>query len=316
MGSYREGSGPVGLAGAADVDSVARAVLRELLALPDVRRVGVALVEGGGRRLRFLTAPDDVLDEPAQWCHIDAYDDVPLTSVVRTGVPVLGDLDGFGERYAGLVATQREAGTRALAVLPLPGIASPIGGLLVYYDRPQDFSDAQRGVLTTLARQAADAVRRVRARGVGAPEGTAPTGAAAPAQTASLSLEDDPRAPGLARRFLRQTLAGWGVADDPTETAELCLSELVTNAVIHAGATSELILTLDDGMLTVAVRDHGGAAATSAEVLGDDDPLRVFGRGLVLVDALSDSWGSEQDAVGTTSWFVLDLPDDARSAAS
>jgi len=36
----------------------------------------------------------------------------------------------------------------------------------------------------------------------------------------------------------------------------------------------------------------------------------------VLVEALSDSWGSVNDVVGTTSWFVLDLPDDARSAAS
>ena len=53
-----------------------------------------------------------------------------------------------------------------------------------------------------------------------------------------------------------------------------------------------------------------------AQVVEDDDPMRVFGRGLVLVDALSDSWGSVRDAVGTTSWFVLDLPDDARSFAS
>ena len=311
----REGSVPVGLAGAADVDSVARALLRELLALPGVRRVGVALVEGGGRRLRFLSATDGSA-EPAEWCHIDAYDDVPLTGVVRTGDAVLGDLDSFGGRYAGLVATQREAGTRALAVLPLPGISSPIGGLLVYYDQPQAFRAGEREVLSTLAGQAADAVRRVRARGVGAPNGAATTAADSPAQAASLSLEDDPRSPSLARRFLRETLAGWGVEDDPVETAELCLSELVTNAVIHAGASSELLLTLDDGMLTVAVRDHGGATTTAAEVVGDDDPMRVFGRGLVLVEALSDSWGSERDAVGTTSWFVLDLPEGARSAAS
>ena len=314
MGDSREGSVPVGLATAADVDAVARAVLGELLALPHVRRAGVALVEGGGRRLRFL--PASAAEPPAGWCHIDAYDDVPLTGVVRTGVVVCGDIDSFGDRYVELVATQRESGTRALAVLPLQGATTPIGGLVVYYDSEQDFGTEQRDGLSVLARHAADAVRRVRARGATAPVGPTQAEVGGSAQSASLTLDDDPRAAGVARRFLRETLGAWGVEDDPVETAQLCLSELVTNAVIHAGATSDLTLTLDDGLLTVAVRDHGGAGGPDAQVVEDEDPMRVFGRGLVLVEALSDSWGSVRDAVGTTSWFVLDLPDDARSFAS
>ena len=67
---------------------VARSLLADLVALPGVGRVGFALTEGGGRRLRF-TASDRSDDARVDWCHIDAYDDVPLTSVVRTGVPVL-----------------------------------------------------------------------------------------------------------------------------------------------------------------------------------------------------------------------------------
>jgi len=313
VGDYRAGSVPVGLADATDVDAVARVVLAELLALPDVRRAGVALVEGGGRRLRFL--PSSAAELSATWCHIDAYDDVPLTGVVRTGVVVCGGIDSFGDRYAELVATQREAGTRALGVFPLHGVTTPIGGLIVYYDSEQDFGTEQRDLLSALAQHAADAVRRVRARGA-APAGPTETEVGASAQTASLSLEDDPRSAGIARRFLRNTLGDWGVEDDPVETAQLCLSELVTNAVIHAGASSHLTLTLDDGLLTVAVRDHGGSGGPDAQVVEDEDPMRVFGRGLVLVDALSDSWGSVRDAVGTTSWFVLDLPDDARTFAS
>lgn len=314
MGDYRAGSVPVGLATATDVDAVARVVLGELLALPHVRRAGVALVEGGGRRLRFL--PASAAEPAAAWCHIDAYDDVPLTGVVRTGVVVSGGIDSFGDRYAELVATQREAGTRALAVLPLPGVTTPIGGLVVYYDSEQDFDTERRDELSALAQHAADAVRRVRARGAAAPVGPTQPEVGASAQTASLTLDDDPRSAGVARRFLRETLGGWGVEDDPVETAQLCLSELVTNAVIHAGASSDLSLTLDDGLLTVAVRDHGGSGGSDAQVVEDEDPMRVFGRGLVLVEALSDSWGSVRDAVGTTSWFVLDLPDDARSFAS
>ena len=55
---------------------------------------------------------------------------------------------------------------------------------------------------------------------------------------------------------------------------------------------------------------------TPPHVSDDEDPLRVFGRGLVLVEALADRWGSERDVVGTTSGSSLELPDDARSAAS
>jgi anti-sigma regulatory factor (Ser/Thr protein kinase) len=314
VGDYRDGSVPVGLASATDVDSVARAALSELLALPDVRRAGVALVEGGGRRLRFLSALEP--EASIGWCHIDAYDDVPLTSVVRTGIVVLGDLESFGGRYGALLETERDAGTRALAVFPLAGVTIPIGGLIAYYNREQRFDAEQRGVLDTLAQHVADAVRRIRPRGVVAPAGATRSEAAASAQRRACALEDDPRAPGIARRFLRETLPGWGIEDDPVDTAELCLSELVTNAVIHGGATSELTLTLDDGQLTVAVRDHGGSAGSDAQVVEDEDPMRVFGRGLVLVDALSDSWGSVRDAVGTTSWFVLDLSGGARPAAS
>jgi anti-sigma regulatory factor (Ser/Thr protein kinase) len=315
VGVYRDGSVPVGFASAADADTVARVLLRELLALPHACRAGLALVEGGGRRLRFLPAScaEPAAYESARWCHIDAYDDVPLTGVVRTGAVVSGDVESLGGRYAALVATQRAAGTRALAAIPLPGIAGPIGGLLVYYDRPQEFAAEQLGALATLARQTAEALRRVRVRVADAPSKSVADRGAAATQTSTLALEDDPGAAGVARRFLRRTLTAWGVADDPIETAQLCLSELVTNAVIHAGATSDLTLTLDDGLLTVAVRDHGGAGGAST-VVEDDDPLRVFGRGLVLVEALSDSWGSMRDAVGTSSWFVLDLPVAARSA--
>ena len=201
-------------------------------------------------------------------------------------------------------------------MLPLSGVTTPIGGLVVYYDREQGFGAEQRDTLDALAQHVADAVRRVRVRGVSAAAGSTQAEVDASSRTAMLALEDDPRAAGVARRFLRRTLADWGVEEDPVETAELCLSELVTNAVIHAGATSELTLTLDDGLLTVAVRDHGGVGESSAAVVEDEDPMRVFGRGLVLVEALSDSWGSVRDDVGTTSWFMLDLPDDAHSEAS
>ena len=121
-------------------------------------------------------------------------------------------------------------------------------------------------------------------------------------------LEDDPRAAGVARRFLREFLDRADVSDDLAATAELCLSELVTNAIVHAGTRSELRATLDT-TLTVSVRDRGGAALDAAPV-ADLDPMRVYGRGLQLVEGLADRWGSERDLVGTTVWFSLELEDD------
>jgi anti-sigma regulatory factor (Ser/Thr protein kinase) len=122
-------------------------------------------------------------------------------------------------------------------------------------------------------------------------------------------LADDPRAAGIARRSLRGRLLEWDVPEQAAEVAELCLSELVTNAVVHAQTSSVLTVALEEGALTVSVRDRGGAAE-SPVLVDDEDPLKVFGRGLQLVDALADRWGSERDVHGTTSWFALDVSAD------
>ena len=295
--------------GAGGIDDVARCLLVDLTALPGVRRVGFALTEGGGRRLRF-TASDRFHDDRVDWCHIDAYDDVPLTSVVRTGEPVLGDRGSLDPRFDDFVAAQ-PAEVRGLAAVPLPGIGSPIGGFVVFLDEEWDFGDAQRGLLEATARRAADAVRRIR---VGSrdlhDDDLGATGD--DSLVARIVLEDDPRAAAVGRRFLHDFLERVGVPDDLAATAELCLSELVTNAIVHAGGRSELRAVLDTA-LTVSVRDTGGQALDAAP--DDDlDPLRVHGRGLQLVEALSDRWGSERDALGTSVWFALELDTDARSA--
>jgi anti-sigma regulatory factor (Ser/Thr protein kinase) len=110
---------------------------------------------------------------------------------------------------------------------------------------------------------------------------------------------------GLARRFLRRALGAWGIDQDTVDTAVLCLSELVTNAVIHAPNGCVVRVLLDGRTLTVTVRDSG--AVGDAAVGAPDDPFQVHGRGLQLVDALATSWGSRLDSAGTTMWFVMEL---------
>jgi hypothetical protein len=80
-----------------------------------------------------------------------------------------------------------------------------------------------------------------------------------------------------------------GVPHDTIDTAELCVSELVTNAVIPNRPAAELMARLHADVLTVSVRDSGGDSVVRAESF--NDPLRVAGRGLSLVEALTTGLG-------------------------
>jgi anti-sigma regulatory factor (Ser/Thr protein kinase) len=286
---------------ASGVDEIASSLMTDLVALPGVRRVGFALSEGGGRRLRF-TASDRSSNGSVDWCHIDAYDDVPLTTVVRSGEPVLGARDALDPRFDDFVAAQPDE-VRAVGAVPLPGIGSPIGGFIVFLDEEWAFDEGQRRLLEATARRTADAVRRVRVGG-DATRGVEADTDDESSPSARVVLDGDPRSASDARRFLREFLERSDVPDDLTATAELCLSELVTNAIVHVGTPIEVRATLDP-MLTVSVRDRGGPASAAAPY-ADTDPLRVHGRGLQLVEALADRWGSESDAIGTTMWFSLE----------
>ena len=294
---------------ALDVDDVVRAVLEDLIALPDVGRVAVALTEGGGRRLRFTARQrDEELPEEPVWCHIDAYDDVPLTDVVRTGTPIHAQLSTLEERWPWLVENEVVRGHVAVAVVPLPGTGSPIGGLFVLFT--DAVAERQQALLDALARRTAQAITQVRARrSRDLAEELAETEAVIDpgARTASIRLPAEPTAPRLARRFLAEELTAWGIGEEVLEAAQLCLSEVVTNAVNHAHTVADVRLSLLEGVLTVLVRDRGGSGEVVQPEPSEEDPLAVYGRGLMLVEALTDRWGSERDAGGTTVWFALDL---------
>ncbi|AXI76983.1 SpoIIE family protein phosphatase [Peterkaempfera bronchialis] len=107
------------------------------------------------------------------------------------------------------------------------------------------------------------------------------------------------------RGELRDAVSRWGVGD-LADTAELLASELVTNALVH---------TDRDAMVTARLyRDGDGSARFRLEVEDDSDqwPTRrtpgeqaASGRGLMLVEALADSWGVEPRGSGKRMWFEL-----------
>jgi anti-sigma regulatory factor (Ser/Thr protein kinase) len=287
-----------------DVSAWAQDALASLADLPGVYRVGLALAEGGGRRLRF-TASDRARLDGVEWCHVDAYDDVPLNTVVRTGSAVLGALDALDERYVPFVERQRDTATIALAAEPIVAAGQTLGGYVLFFDTPQAFDSAQQEVLAGLGESLGAALRRGQRAEVRPTValGNEPLPPGAVVAVHEVTARAD--AVGQARRFVRSTLHDWGLDEDATETAVLCISELVTNALIHAHAGSVVRVLLDDGVLTTTVRDNGSRDPAIGEPV--DDPLRVHGRGLQLVEALASRWGSELDAIGTTVWFILDL---------
>jgi anti-sigma regulatory factor (Ser/Thr protein kinase) len=108
-----------------------------------------------------------------------------------------------------------------------------------------------------------------------------------------------------ARRFVRDTLSRWG-DERFVDAAALLVSELVTNAVIHASSPIDVSVGHEGihATLRIEVRDQ---SLRPVQVRGFD-PEAVGGRGLALVEAISDRWGVENDDAGKRVWFELERP--------
>ena len=115
-----------------------------------------------------------------------------------------------------------------------------------------------------------------------------------------MALRDDTSSAGAARRFVRNTLEAWG-ADEHAETATLLISELVTNAVLHARSGPEVVLQFEDTVLRVEVHDRSPVLPARRHY-----GLQAgTGRGIVLVEEMASGWGAEPTASGKVVWFEL-----------
>jgi anti-sigma regulatory factor (Ser/Thr protein kinase) len=133
-----------------------------------------------------------------------------------------------------------------------------------------------------------------------------PMNAMAPPRPAELHgcqvrLAAAPAAPGEARRQVRAAIRAWDVPVDE-DVAVLLASELVTNAITHQGGrTVTLALTCSPGQLRVDVHDMSRSLPVLASASADAET----GRGLMLVDTLSDEWGSYRTPAGKAVYFTL-----------
>jgi anti-sigma regulatory factor (Ser/Thr protein kinase) len=103
-----------------------------------------------------------------------------------------------------------------------------------------------------------------------------------------------------ARHLARVQLADWG-ADEQSEVVELLVSELITNTLHHAWGPIRLTLRLHDGTLRCEVQDANPALPRMRNAHKDDEG----GRGLHLLDLLSQRWGSNLTPAGKVIWFEL-----------
>jgi anti-sigma regulatory factor (Ser/Thr protein kinase) len=118
-----------------------------------------------------------------------------------------------------------------------------------------------------------------------------------------------------ARTDAARILGSWGVTER-LDDMRLCLSEIATNALIHASPTAngasgpnspnasaefEVCLTLNRDSVLLEVHDSGGGHPTRR----DPYPGDSNGRGLVLVDELADDWGIRGEPTGKTVWLLF-----------
>jgi anti-sigma regulatory factor (Ser/Thr protein kinase) len=93
---------------------------------------------------------------------------------------------------------------------------------------------------------------------------------------------------------------------DLRENAELAMSEVVTNAILHGSAPVTVRLRGTRGHPRVEVRDASPdpPAVLSDELADFADDLPTYGRGLAIVAGFSEAWGAERDGDGKMVWFV------------
>jgi anti-anti-sigma regulatory factor len=123
-----------------------------------------------------------------------------------------------------------------------------------------------------------------------------------PRKRASQVLKPVPRSLVKARSLVKRACTGWKV-DTVADRAQIVTTELVANALRHAGTPMELTVSLRQRALHLSVRD----GCESAPRLGQEDELGIDGRGLKIVEALANGWGSTPTENGKVVWATLRL---------
>lgn len=117
--------------------------------------------------------------------------------------------------------------------------------------------------------------------------------------TWELALEPAVQSVQRSRELVRRALQG--LDSGHIETAAVMTDELVTNAVTHGRPPIVLAIHLDRKSVSVAVSDQGPGLPTLRPMVRRAES----GRGLLIVDVLSDQWGVDPLPAGKRVWFRM-----------
>jgi anti-sigma regulatory factor (Ser/Thr protein kinase) len=90
-------------------------------------------------------------------------------------------------------------------------------------------------------------------------------------------------------------------ATEFTDTVLLLVTELVTNAIVHACSPVRVSVAVDDSRVRVAVHDQG----VQPPIRRPASEEALNGRGLLLLERLSERWGFDAGASGKSVWFEI-----------
>jgi anti-sigma regulatory factor (Ser/Thr protein kinase) len=117
----------------------------------------------------------------------------------------------------------------------------------------------------------------------------------------TVELAAKPASVRSARVFTADVLGDGGVEASVIELAILMVSELVTNAAIHAQSKIRVTVYVDSHWVRVEVEDRGPGRAVLRPAARDE----LKGRGLGVVDRLATDWGTERHATHKVVWFEI-----------
>jgi anti-sigma regulatory factor (Ser/Thr protein kinase) len=124
----------------------------------------------------------------------------------------------------------------------------------------------------------------------------------------AFQLPSETMSVGKARGRIHARLHQWGVRQNVREDAKLVVSELFTNAVVHTDSSYVTcrMRTTTNGLLHLSVADQGRGLPSPR--VPETGQTAYGGRGLILVNAVADRWGVDDDhGAGRIVWAVLPL---------
>jgi len=122
-----------------------------------------------------------------------------------------------------------------------------------------------------------------------------------PAAPVAMTLPATAGSSARAREAVAEAASAWGLSEDVADDAALVVTELVSNAVDHAAGPIGLTVTRTDSGLRIEVADTSSTPPQQRPIQVDS----ARGRGLIIVAALTSSWGTDQNGSGKVVWAEL-----------